>query len=256
MTAHPPSRQRGLGITGVALIALLVTHPALAAGSGPVAPDVAVKAALLFNFGKFVQWPSLSAGAPLVICVVGDDDIAAAVLTTVRGQNINGHGLEVRQPQESTGWRSCHLLFLAAAETRRSADGLGGIRTAPILTVSDAQGFAHGGGIIELFIADGKMRFAINIDATARAGLRLSSRLLLLAKVVRDGQAQGLTPASSWAAQATAPLPGAPQPLRQRPEHILIELQFAPSTARFFRALPRRVQPGRSVEHKGRGIVV
>jgi YfiR/HmsC-like len=217
MSSPPRSRRRGAGIAGVALIALLATQPALAAGSGPGAPDVAVKAALLFNFGKFVQWPALAAKAPLVICVVGDGQIATAVSQTVRGQNINGHELQVRQPEESTTWRTCHLLFIAAAETRRSAAGLGGIRTAPILTVSDGQGFADTGGIIELFVDDGKIRFAINVDATARAGLQLSSRLLLLARVIRDGQAHHESLAASWTARSTpTPIPGVALPAARR----------------------------------------
>ena len=58
----------------------------------------------------------------------------------------------------------------------------------PVLTVGDGKGFSHAGGIIELFVEGGKMRFAINMDAAERAGLHLSSRLLGLAKVVRDGQ--------------------------------------------------------------------
>ena len=67
---------------------------------------------------------------------------------------------------------------------------MSGIRTLPVLTVSDGKGFAQAGGIIELYVEGGRMRFAINVDATARSGLRLSSRLLGLAKVIRDGHVQ------------------------------------------------------------------
>ena len=155
-----------------------------------VAPDVAVKAAFLFNFAKFAEWPALPAGAPIVVCIVGDDGIAAALVDTVRGQNISGHALEVRRPQDSAAWRACHLLFIADAEARRSAGGLGAIRTLPVLTVSDGKGFSQAGGIIELYVEGGRMRFAINVDAAERSGLRLSSRLLGLAKIIRDGHVQ------------------------------------------------------------------
>ena len=74
--------------------------------------------------------------------------------------------------------------------TRRSADGLDAIRTLPVLTVSDGKGFASAGGIIELYVEDGRMRFAINVDAAERTRLRISSRLLGLAKVVRDRHVQ------------------------------------------------------------------
>ena len=187
------SKRRGLGgrlvTTSVTLVAALITGPGIAAGAD-AAPDVAVKAALLYNFAKFAEWPALLSGAPIAFCVVSDDGIAAALVETVRGQNINGHTLDVSRPQDSATWRVCHLLFIADAETRRSAVGLGGVKTLPILTVSDGKGFAQADGVIELYVEGGRMRFAINVDAVERAGLRLSSRLLGLAKVVRSGHGQ------------------------------------------------------------------
>jgi hypothetical protein len=154
-----------------------------------VAPDVTVKAAFLYNFAKFAEWPGLRAGAPIVVCFVGDDGIAAAFVQTVRGQNISGHALEVWQPQDGDSWRRCNLLFVSAAETRRSLTGLASVRTEPVLTVGDGRGFAQAGGIIELYVEAARIRFAINVDAAERSGVRLSSRLLGLAKVVRDGDA-------------------------------------------------------------------
>ena len=85
---------------------------------------------------------------------------------------------------------SLDLLFIADGETPRFAGGLGGIKGLPVLTVSDGKGFVEAGGIIELYLEGGRMRFAINVDTAERAGLRLSSRLLRLARVVREGHAQ------------------------------------------------------------------
>jgi hypothetical protein len=84
-------------------------------------------------------------------------------------------------------WRRCHLLFVADGETRRSSEGLVGVVALPVLTVSDRKDFARADGIIELYAEEGRMRFAINVDGVARSGLRLSSRLLGLAKIIRDG---------------------------------------------------------------------
>lgn len=176
-----------LGVASIALAATLFAAPGIAADA---APDVVVKAAFLYNFAKFAEWPALPSGAPIVVCIVGDDGLAAAVVETVRGQNINGHTLEVRRPQNSVTWPVCHLLFIADAETRRSAGGLGGIKTLPVLTVSDDKGFSQADGIIELYVEGGRMRFAINVDAAERSGLHLSSRLLGLAKVIRNGHVQ------------------------------------------------------------------
>ncbi len=173
----------------VALAATLMVSPAIAVVSAADATlDVAVKAAFLYNFAKFTEWPALPSGAPLVFCAAGDDAIADALVQTVRGQAINGHAIDVRRSPDSASWPACQLLFIGEAETRRPTGRVDGIRMLPVLTVSDGKDFSRMGGIIELYIEDGRMRFAINTDAVTRSGLRLSSRLLGLARVVRDGQ--------------------------------------------------------------------
>jgi hypothetical protein len=176
-------------VAGMALAVSLIAAPGIASQS-TAAPDVAVKAAFLYNFAKFTEWPTLPPGALIAVCVVGDEAIAAALVTTVRGQKISGHGLDVWRPQDPATWRLCHVLFITDAERRRSADALGGIKTLPVLTVSDSQGFSQMQGIIELYVEGGRMRFAINVDAAGRSGLKLSSRLLGLARVVRDNHVQ------------------------------------------------------------------
>jgi hypothetical protein len=188
-------RVRGarLGVAGIALVMTLIASPGMAAdNAADAAPDVAVKAAFLYNFAKFTEWPALPAAAAIVLCVVGDDGIAAALVETVRGQNIGGHALEVWRPQapDVSTWRSCHLLFIGDAETQRSVSGLGGIKTLPVLTVSDGKSFSQTGGIIELYVEGGRMRFAINVDVAERSGLHISSRLLGLAKIIRSVHAQ------------------------------------------------------------------
>jgi hypothetical protein len=179
---------------GLASLALAVTFIA-APGSAPrggieVAPDVAVKAAFLYNFAKFAEWPSLHAGVPLVFCVVGADKIFVALVDTVHGQNINGHALDVRRPPDSGTWPACHVLFIADVETQRSASGLSGIKTMPVLTVSDGKGFSQADGMIEFYVEGERMRFAINLEGVEHSGLRLSSRLLGLAKVIRNSHVQ------------------------------------------------------------------
>jgi hypothetical protein len=182
-------RSSTLGAATLTFAIVAVVSPARAV-AGDVADDVAVKAAFLYNFAKFAEWPALAPGGAIALCVVGDGRIANALVETVRGQNIGGHALEVSRPQDSATWRSCHLLFVASAETKRATGGLIGIKTLPVLTVSDGKDFAQTGGIIELFVEGGRMRFAINVDAAEAAGLRISSRLLGLAKVTRNGHGQ------------------------------------------------------------------
>jgi hypothetical protein len=188
-----PLRLRGgrLGVASIALAATLIAAPGIAAGSGTdLAPDVAVKAAFLYNLAKFTEWSALAPGATIAVCIVGADGIAAALVGTVRGQNISGHTLEVRHAHDSATWGSCHVLFIADAETRQAAGGLGEVRTLPVLTVSDGKGFSQRDGVVEFYVEKGRMRFAINVDAAERSGLHLSSRLLGLAKVIRNDHVQ------------------------------------------------------------------
>ena len=187
-----PARSDPIGAllaVGVALSAVLLASPRMAADQGPtVAPGAAVKAAFLYNFAKFVEWPELRPGAPIVTCIVGDEAMAAAFVETVRSRQIDGHGLPLQPAEDVATWPSCCLLFIGEAGVRRSAVGLQGLTSLPVLTVSDDRGFSMAGAIIALYVEDGRMRFSINIDAAERSGLRLSSRLLGLATIVRDGK--------------------------------------------------------------------
>jgi hypothetical protein len=167
---------------------LIAGSPARVGNAATVASDAAVKAAFLFNFAKFTEWPSLAAGTPIVACVAGDEDIGAELTNTVRGQTIGGHTITVRKPQDSSFWMECQLLFIGDGESRHFAATGPPFKAQPILTVSDNKGFSQIGGIIELYVDQGRLRFLINLDAAERAKLRLSARLLSLAKVVHDGQ--------------------------------------------------------------------
>jgi hypothetical protein len=188
---HAACRLRRL----VTLVTVLVLSYASQAAS-QTAAEPALKAAFLFNFAKFAEWPALPPGDPLVVCVVGDDRIAAALVETVRGEHISGHPIDVRRPQDSATWRMCHVLFIEGTETRRYEGGLDGVKSRPVLTVSDGKDFSRATGIIELYVEAGRLRFAINVDAAERSGLRLSSHLLGIARVVHNvpGQSRGDTP--------------------------------------------------------------
>ena len=181
-------------LSGVWLVlAFSLQVPAAAAQAPPppaarsaVAQDFEVKAGLFYNFAKFTVWPALPSGSRVVFCVVGAEEIATLLVDIVRGMRVGGHTMEVRRPVDTAGWRDCHLLFIADAGLRQRAGDIGAIRTEPVLTVSDSKGFARSGGMIELYLVEGRMAFSINQDAVERSGLRLSSRLLNLADIVRD----------------------------------------------------------------------
>jgi hypothetical protein len=172
---------------GIAVAAVFLTGatPATQSASAP-----ALKGGFVLNLAKFVEWPSdlVAPGAPLVLCVVDDSAVAEALAQTLNGRSVDGHGLTLRPFTAEARLPTCHVLYLAGSNPKRALDIVAGLNGALVLTVSDATGFAQSGGMVELFIQDGRMRFAVNMDAVERAHVRLSSRVLGLAKIVRDGQ--------------------------------------------------------------------
>ena len=188
MRASRRARQVRAGVAIAGIVLALGAVPAVARAQTASAREV--KAAFLFNFAKFTEWPALPSGVPIAACVVGDDGVASALESMVAGQRIGGHEMSVRRAPDAAAWPTCHLLFIAETEIRRASNPLERIRTMPVLTISDGRGFAQTAGIIELFLEEGRMRFAINVNAAERSGLRLSSRLLGLAKITRDERVQ------------------------------------------------------------------
>lgn len=173
----------------IAAIAIAGGLRGAAAQATPMS-DTAVKAAFLYNFAKFTEWHAGGLGAPMVLCVIDDPALANALKDTVRDKRIDGRDLQVVQLTNDQPLRSCAIVFVPASETRQALAALQSVETLPVLTVSDGKGFARTGGIIELFVEDGRLRFAINTDAAERAGVRLSSRLLGLARIVKDADAR------------------------------------------------------------------
>jgi hypothetical protein len=171
-------------LPAVVLIAMLIAMPGLARAAADLTSDTQVKAAFLYNFAKFAEWPA--SARPLTMCIVGDTRVATELVKTVRDKRLDGRVLEVKGIGSDEPMLTCDVLFISASETRSAAAVLVTLRTLPILTVSDSPGFARTNGIIELVVESERMHFAINTDAATRAGIRLSSRLLRLARIVRD----------------------------------------------------------------------
>ncbi len=142
-----------------------------------------VKAALIFNFAKFVEWPTAafaSANSPLTVGVLGENPFGSE-LERYGDKTINDRPLIIRECKNLEEARQCHILFISVSEKKRLPEILQAIQGANVLTVSETDGFADEGGMVN-FVAEGKkIRFQIN-DASARsAGLKISSKLLTLA---------------------------------------------------------------------------
>ena len=147
-----------------------------------------LKGAYLFNFIQFIEWPAdaVPSGDSLTLCIVNDEPVANAVDNTIKGRTVDGHSLDVRRLKVGERLPTCHLLYLGGANLKESLAAVEAIKGVFVLTVSDATRFADTGGMVELFVEGGRMKFAVNTDAMQRARIRLSSRVLGLAKIVRD----------------------------------------------------------------------
>ena len=148
-----------------------------------------VEAAFLYNFAKFIEWPDdtfQSEKSPIVICVFGHDSMVTILDEVVRGKTISGRDLAVRRENETSSLRGCQVVFVDEQENKRLPLILGSLAGSSALVVGESEGFAERGGTVQFFLEDNKLRFAINVDATGRAHLKLSSRLLALARIVHD----------------------------------------------------------------------
>lgn len=150
-----------------------------------------VKAAFLYHFAQFVDWPAGSFGtdhSPLILGLLGRDSTGTAALQTLSGKTVKGRPLEVRPVSGIEEAKKCHLLFVSSSELPRLPQILDALRGGAILTVSEIDHFADQGGIIGLVTVDHKIRFEINAAAARGAGLIISSQMLKLAAALRPSE--------------------------------------------------------------------
>ena len=169
---------------------VVVLAAASVAAQSTSAPDM--KAAYLLNFARFVDWPADTppAGSPLIMCIVNDSAVATALEQTIKGRAVDGHPLSVVRLGARGSLPLCHVLYLAALDHKALLDMIAALDGKLVLTVSDVPRFARDGGMVELFVEDEKLRMAVNVDALQRAKVRLSSRVLTIARIVRDFPSQ------------------------------------------------------------------
>lgn len=148
-----------------------------------------IKAVFLLNFLQFVEWPEsafATPDAPLRVGVLGHDPFGPILDEAVRGEAVRGRAVEVVRSRSWRELRNCQVVFISRSERRRLAEFLAGWGEAPILTVSDAPGFARAGGIIGFFVDGNRVRFEINRRNAQRRELKLSSQLLGVARIVDE----------------------------------------------------------------------
>jgi hypothetical protein len=169
------------------LCAAVVTVALTVATSAQDVSGPNLKAAYIYRFALFTQWPAdaLSPTGPLTICVVGDTAVRDALQRTVKGSAIANRAVVVAFGQPDKPPSPCHMLYVSAVSSARAARLVAGLREVPVLTISDLEGFNGMGGIAEFFYEAGQLRFSIRADAVAHSRLQLSSKLLSLARPAR-----------------------------------------------------------------------
>jgi hypothetical protein len=148
-----------------------------------------VKAAYLFKFTKFVEWPPMAfanAQAPFVIGVVGRDSFGGGLDRMIEGNTTGNRRLEVRYPGpgDTAGLRSCQMIFVSISEERRLGAIFSAVQGRPVLVVGESAGFASAGGMVGFTLRESRMGIEVNSAAARQARLKISSQLLNIAKIV------------------------------------------------------------------------
>jgi hypothetical protein len=175
-----PIRVRLAGI-GCAVIASVLVMRDVASAQNVTEP--ALKAAFIYNFAKFTEWPadSMSGQEPFVLCVVGDAAVGDALKRAVNARVLAGHAMSVSSLVQGSPPGKCQVLYISGVTAAQAAQLVTGERDLPVLTISDLEGFIGLGGIARFFFENGQLRFSVHLESAERAHLRISSRLLTLA---------------------------------------------------------------------------
>ena len=190
MSRRPGASDVALGLRRALLLSCLALAPCgrASAGDRPAAADeYQVKAAFLFNFARFAEWPAdafASPDEPIVIGIVGWDPFGRRLDDTIAGKTAGGHPLLVKRFRRPEDVTACHVLFIGALKDADVHYLLG--RATHALTVSESEAFLDQGGVMRLALEEGTVRFHVNVEAAERSQVKLSSQLLKLARIFHE----------------------------------------------------------------------
>jgi hypothetical protein len=180
---------RGLPIVPLLFCLLQIMFPTTAGGQEDSVDEYKLKAAMLYHLTQFVEWPESAYAdrhAPILLCILGQDPFANSLSSTIPREVENDRPVLIRHLQSDTQFPGCHILYVSSSERKAAAHIFSTVNTAGVLTVGEMAQFAAHGGMIQFSIEDQHVRFNINLDAASRAGLKISSKLLSLAQIVRN----------------------------------------------------------------------
>jgi len=188
---------RRVGILIVALSVSLSWAPEAVAQTSDSSDssEYLIKAGFIYNFAKFVEWPTTAFAqpdSPIVIGILGIDPFGPLIDRIVENKKIGARGFVVRRLKwggDLKDLKECKILFVGSSERAHIDELMQIVKTLPILTVGETPGFAERGGVIRFVLEDNRVRFEINVDAAHEADLTISSRLLTLARIIQQANA-------------------------------------------------------------------
>jgi hypothetical protein len=153
------------------------------------ASEYEIKAAFLYNFAKFVEWPPgtfADPDVPFTFCILGPDPFGHALEDAILGKTIEGRRIALVRAKRVQDLPACHIVFVSSTENSRLLEILAGMYGRSVLVVGETENFASSGGTIQFILEGNRVRFAVNPNAADRARLKISSKLLSLAHIVHD----------------------------------------------------------------------
>jgi len=169
-----------------------------------------LKAAILYKLTNFVEWPDAAypgPSAPTVLCILGRDPFGPALTSGTPKGGARGRPIVVRRIQQAKDSPDCHILYISSSERKTVGQIFSGLKGTSVLTVGEMTQFAANGGMIQFSLEDQQVRFDINLDAALRGQLKVSSKLLALARIVRE-PGSGVDAKKAASALPSLALPG------------------------------------------------
>ena len=175
-----------MGLIIIGIIYSPISFFAAAAETAPQ-PEYVIKAAYLYNFAMFVEWPPETfpkPDSPVVIGILGREPFGPALENTIQSKRINGRPFVIRHYQKGQSIGNCHILFVSSGTQESVAELRARLKDKAVLIVGETPGFAQDGGNINLVVEDGKVKCEINLNAAKESELKISSKLLSLSRIV------------------------------------------------------------------------
>ena len=194
--AHRCFGARAVRTIGMACLCGALAWIAIAepVGAQSKVDEYKLKAAFVFHFAEMTDWPAAAFGAnqnEITLCTVGNDPFAGELESTLAGKAIGQHAVRIRHAKQAAETRGCQIVFVGSGEMKLLPEVLAQIGNSPVMTVGESDGFLQQGGMFSFCLDGNKIRFEINVAPAERAGLKISSRLLMLARNVMGNHGQG-----------------------------------------------------------------